>query len=110
MKEGRHGHKAGTESVHRPVVDAARCGKHGGRVCGSVCRRVLAGRTVTPPGGAGPSAGRIHSILDSLIRERQRLRNAAHEESLLEANRLAIVYWQQELTRALAARSGDQAA
>jgi hypothetical protein len=65
---------------------------------------------MTPPGAGGPTAGRIHSILDSLIRERQRLRNAAYEESLLEANRLAIVYWQQELHRALAARSGDQAA
>jgi hypothetical protein len=65
---------------------------------------------MTPPATAGPSAGRIHSILDNLIRERQRLRHAAHEESLLEANRLAIVYWQQELTRALAAQHGGEAA
>jgi len=65
---------------------------------------------VTPPAVGGPSTGRIHSILDNLIRERQRLRNAAYEESLLEANRLAIVYWQQELTRALAAQQNGEAA
>jgi hypothetical protein len=65
---------------------------------------------MTPPAAAGPSTGRIHAILDNLIRERQRLRNAAYEESLLEANRLAIVYWQQELTRALAAQRDGEAA
>jgi hypothetical protein len=75
-----------------------------------MCRGLLAGSPVTPPAVGGPSTGRIHSILDNLIRERQRLRNAAYEESLLEANRLAIVYWQQELTRALAAQQNGEAA
>jgi hypothetical protein len=50
-----------------------------------------------------PSVGRIHAILDNLIQERHRLRRDRSELPLLEANRLAIIYWQQELSRALAA-------
>jgi len=46
--------------------------------------------------------GRIQSILDSLIDERRRLRAERHDAPLLEANRIAIVYWQQELDRNLA--------
>ena len=47
---------------------------------------------------------RIHEIVDSLERERRTLatRHAAPLE--LEANRLAIVYWRQELTRLNAAQ------
>jgi hypothetical protein len=48
-----------------------------------------------------PSVAQIESILADLILERQRLRRDNADKPLLEANRLAIVYWQQELTRVL---------
>ena len=41
----------------------------------------------------------IRRVLDSLVTERQRLRSRAAEPALLQANRLAIVYWQNELVR-----------
>jgi hypothetical protein len=41
------------------------------------------------------------AILNDLIRQRQRMRDTEPNSSLLEANRLAIVYWQWQLTRAL---------
>jgi len=41
----------------------------------------------------------IGRVLDSLVSERQRLRSSAVEPALLEANRMAIVYWQNELVR-----------
>jgi hypothetical protein len=41
------------------------------------------------------------AILNDLIRQRQRMRDTETNSSLLEANRLAIVYWQWQLTRAL---------
>jgi hypothetical protein len=40
----------------------------------------------------------VQAILESLIDERRRLRGD-RDDSLLEANRIAIVYWQQELER-----------
>jgi hypothetical protein len=50
----------------------------------------------------GPAAAeRARSILNDLIRQRQSMRDAAVDESLLEANRLGIVYWQWQLARAL---------
>lgn len=49
----------------------------------------------------------ILELINTLVRERKRL-CAAHEfGDLLEANRLGIVYWQQQLARrVLAARAG----
>jgi hypothetical protein len=44
---------------------------------------------------------RARRVLDDLIRERQTLRAGQTSEALLEANRLAIIYWQQHLARAL---------
>lgn len=45
----------------------------------------------------------LQQVLESLVRERQQLRLAGVSDERLEANRLAIVNWQLELTRALAA-------
>jgi hypothetical protein len=47
-----------------------------------------------------PSA-RARSILDDLIRQRQLMRGSDADASLIEANRLGIVYWQWQLSRAL---------
>jgi hypothetical protein len=61
------------------------------------------------PAEAG-AAGRdelIRRVLDSLVAERQRLRSSAVEPALLEANRLAIVYWQNELVREIALAHGS---
>jgi hypothetical protein len=43
----------------------------------------------------------IRAVLNSLVRERQALRRAGTDQAALEANRIAIVYWQQELSRRL---------
>jgi hypothetical protein len=43
----------------------------------------------------------IRGVLDSLVRERQELRRRGVDRNLLEANRRAIVYWQQELSKRL---------
>jgi hypothetical protein len=45
----------------------------------------------------------VHDILGKLVRERQELRRHGADKVVLEANRLAIVYWHQRLTRALIA-------
>jgi hypothetical protein len=45
------------------------------------------------------SAGRIHAILESLIGERKRLQHEPHAAPLMEANRMAISYWQEQLER-----------
>jgi hypothetical protein len=47
------------------------------------------------------TADRIRMMLDSLVRERQELRHLDTDRAALEANRIAIVYWQQELSRRL---------
>lgn len=39
------------------------------------------------------------SVLDDLIRQRRRLRFESADPGLLEANRLAIVYWQLQVAR-----------
>lgn len=44
-----------------------------------------------------PSREVIDRVLQSLVAERQHLRQSQCERPLLEANRLAIVYWQNEL-------------
>jgi hypothetical protein len=49
------------------------------------------------------TAERARSILNDLIRQRQRMRAAGVDERLLEANRLGIVYWQLQLPRASSA-------
>ena len=46
-------------------------------------------------------AEHIRRILDRLVQERQQLRRATADVAALEANRLALVYWQNELQRAL---------
>ena len=40
-------------------------------------------------------------MLDSLVCERQELRYRGTDPAALEANRIALVYWQQELSRRL---------
>ena len=47
------------------------------------------------------TAERIRAVLNSLVHERQALRHAGADQAALEANRLAIVYWQQELSKRL---------
>jgi hypothetical protein len=44
-----------------------------------------------------PSRDMIDRVLQSLVAERQRLRQSRCDRPVLEANRLAIVYWQHEL-------------
>ena len=46
-------------------------------------------------------AEHIRRILDRLVQERQQLRRSPEDGAALEANRLALVYWQNELHRAL---------
>jgi hypothetical protein len=53
------------------------------------------------PAGRADTAERIRAILNTLVRERQTLRHAGTDPAALEANRLAIVYWQQELSSRL---------
>jgi hypothetical protein len=50
---------------------------------------------------------RARSILDDLIRQRQRLQTEAADPGELEANRLGIVYWQLQVRRALQAQHAD---
>jgi hypothetical protein len=47
------------------------------------------------------TSDRIRRVLDSLVQERQELRRRNTDPAALEANRLAIVYWQQELSKRL---------
>lgn len=49
----------------------------------------------------GASAADARSILADLIRQRERMRDGGADKGLLEANRLGIVYWQWQLSRAL---------
>jgi len=52
------------------------------------------------PAESDESVETIRGILDTLVSQRQRLR-AFGDTQALEANRLAIVYWQQALSRLL---------
>jgi hypothetical protein len=61
-------------------------------------------------GDGAMSSADARAILNDLIRQRQRMRDTEPNPSLLEANRLAIVYWQWQLTRALDAERGGAAA
>jgi hypothetical protein len=56
------------------------------------------------------TAERARSILGDLIRQRQGMRATAADEGLLEANRLGIVYWQWQLSRALGVAHKSKAA
>jgi hypothetical protein len=49
------------------------------------------------------SSYEARSILNDLIRQRQRMQFSEPDAGLLEANRLGIVYWQMQLARALSA-------
>ncbi|HTS74234.1 MAG TPA: hypothetical protein VMG74_11035 [Gaiellaceae bacterium] len=44
-----------------------------------------------------PREARIRSILDDLLVQRRRLESSSGEKGLLEANRLAISYWEWQL-------------
>jgi hypothetical protein len=46
-------------------------------------------------------AEHIRRILERLVQERQQLRRSPESDAALEANRLALVYWQNELQQAL---------
>jgi hypothetical protein len=47
----------------------------------------------------GNTEDRIRVVLDSLVRERRQLRRRGNDRAALEANRIGIMYWQQELSR-----------
>jgi hypothetical protein len=64
------------------------------------------GSRVTDP----VSTDAARAILNDLIRQRQRMQGTDCDRELLEANRLAIVFWQQELRRAIEAQHGRQRA
>jgi hypothetical protein len=53
------------------------------------------------PAGREDATERVRAVLASLVHERQTLRSGRTDRAALEANRLAIVYWQQELSRRL---------
>jgi len=55
----------------------------------------------TPAADQSNTADRIRAVLDSLARERQALRHRDTDPAALEANRFAIVYWQQQLSKRL---------
>lgn len=46
-----------------------------------------------------PPADQARAILNDLVRQRRMMRREAVDAGLLEANRLAIVYWQRQLVR-----------
>jgi hypothetical protein len=50
----------------------------------------------------GVASAEIRRIIDHLVQERQRLRADGSESAALNANRLALAYWQLELSRTLA--------
>jgi hypothetical protein len=85
-----------------------RCGALARGLCRRVSGLALAGAEMSRDPA---TAERARLILNELIRQRQGLRDAGADEGLLEANRLGIVYWQWQLTRALgAARQKSEAA
>lgn len=50
-----------------------------------------------------PTADEARVVVQALVRQRQELRRADADSASLEANRLAIVYWQTALSHALIA-------
>ena len=57
--------------------------------------------------GEPENEARIRAVLDSLVHERQELRRSGVDAAALEANRLAIVYWQQALSLQLSLRGKE---
>jgi hypothetical protein len=53
---------------------------------------------VQVPAIGGDRQACIRRVLDALVEERARLRRAGADGALLEASRLAIAYWHQELS------------
>ena len=51
------------------------------------------------------ASGDIRGIIDRLVVERQSLRADGGDLAQLHANRLALAYWQLQLSRALAAEA-----
>ena len=47
-----------------------------------------------------PRESKIREILDELVRQRQAMHQSAADAVLVEANRLAIAYWQRQLSPA----------
>jgi hypothetical protein len=76
---------------------------HGG--CGSVARSLrrsvrsgpAADGAMIASSTTAPSADRIQAILDQLTFQRRAMKRTNTEAGLLEANRLAILYWQWQL-------------
>jgi len=62
--------------------------------------------TVEPRSGVHDAAAvdEIRRVLASLVRERQGLRRDNADRAALEANRLAIVYWQHALAERITLR------
>jgi len=67
------------------------------RIRGAVLAHTVTAVPVTP----SDTSTRIREVLGALVQERQELRRQKARPSILEANRLAIVYWQQRLARQL---------
>jgi hypothetical protein len=57
---------------------------------------------------AGDPVADAQRIINSLVSERQALRSAGAPPERIEANRLALVYWQDRLARALVAAHAPQ--
>jgi hypothetical protein len=66
-------------------------------VAGVAMSASLAGRETT-----------IRAILDDLIRQRKRIEQTRGDEGLCQANKLSIVYWQWQLSRALAEQNDGE--
>lgn len=70
-------------------------------LCGCASGRSVEVIVATPAADQSDTADRIRAVLDSLVRQRQALRDRDADPAALEANRLAIVYWQQKLSQRL---------
>ncbi|HSP74564.1 MAG TPA: hypothetical protein VLN26_19495 [Gaiellaceae bacterium] len=53
---------------------------------------------VSPPRGH-PTDEKVREVLGALIEEHHRLKHAGESGAVLEANLIAIEYWQDELSR-----------
>ena len=60
--------------------------------------------TTAPESVPGVDDDPIRAVLESLVQERQALRRAGADQAALEANRIAIVYWQHALAERLSLR------
>ena len=68
------------------------------RVRGPLLAHALTAVPIDP----NETSARIREVLGALVHEREELRRHHARPSILEANRLAIVYWQQRQARQLA--------